>query len=238
MDYPNGDILKRFFQSNDHRLIHKYLHYFEIYERHFSIYRGKDINLLEVGVSHGGSLQMWKNYFGTGAKIYGADLDPRCLQLAEENISIHYVNQEERESLQMLRNLTPPMDIIIDDGGHTMVQQILTFEELYCHVKCGGIYLAEDLHTSYWPGHFGGGHLKNSTFIEYCKNLIDKLNAWHSVEETLKVDAFTKSAFSIHFYDSIIVIEKRHMIAPESSMKGTPSFELTTSEQTVYNKSR
>jgi SAM-dependent methyltransferase len=214
------------------------MHYFEIYERHFNTYIGKDINLLEIGVSHGGSLQMWKKYFGRGAKIYGADIDPRCLQLTEENISIYLVDQENRESLRSLKRDTPMMDIIIDDGGHTMNQQILTFEEMYGHVKHGGIYLVEDMHTSYWPGHFGGGYLKSNTFIEYCKNLIDQLNSWHSRDESLKVNDFTQSAFGVHFYDSVMVIEKRHMIPPQTRMKGIPSFILTEGEIAVLETSK
>lgn len=101
----------------------------------------------------------------------------------------------------------PPLDIIIDDGGHTMIQQINTFEVLYDIVKPGGIYLCEDVHTSYWKD-FGGGYQKSNTFIEYMKKYIDKLNAYHSRESSLSVDKYTKSMNSIHFYDSIVLIEK------------------------------
>ncbi|MFP4369831.1 MAG: hypothetical protein ACLFR2_09645 [Candidatus Kapaibacterium sp.] len=59
--------LEKYFRQNDARLIHKWNHYFDIYDRHFSKFRGKEIILLEIGVSHGGSLQMWKSYFGDKA---------------------------------------------------------------------------------------------------------------------------------------------------------------------------
>lgn len=238
MTNSHPGILQKFFEHSEHRSMHKWMHYFEIYERHFDKFRGLDINLLEIGVSHGGSLQMWKHYFGRGAKIFGADNDMRCMDLAEENVSIHFVDQENRESLTALKNSVPKMDIIIDDGGHTMLQQKLTFEVLFEHLKHGGVYLVEDLHTSYWPGHFGGGHLKNDTFIEYSKHLIDKLNAWYSQEETLSVDEFTQSAFGLHFYDSIMVIEKKYITKPKSSMKGTPSFPLTAGEQIAHDNSK
>ncbi len=237
MKNSDGSTLIDFFENHEHRMIHKWMHYFEIYERHFSQFRKKKISLLEFGVLHGGSLQMWKYYFGKNAKIYGADIDPRCAELAEENITILNCNQEDRDSLSSIRNTLPKFDIIIDDGGHTMLQQKLTFEEMYAHVKDGGIYLCEDMHTSYWPGHFGGGYKSESSFMEYTKNLVDQLNAWYSQDNLLQVNEFTKSTFAIHYYDSIIVIEKRPIVKPLARMKGTPSFPLNAAEQAVYDRS-
>ena len=77
--------LEIYFKKNTGRLIYKWQHYFEIYDKHFSRFRGKEIVVLEIGVFQGGSLQMWKNYFGPGAKIYGIDIDPRCKNFEEEN---------------------------------------------------------------------------------------------------------------------------------------------------------
>ncbi|MES2948360.1 MAG: glycosyltransferase [Pseudomonadota bacterium] len=236
MEQVNGSVLLDFFENREHRMIHKWMHYFEIYERHFSQFRNKSISLLEFGVLHGGSLQMWKHYFGPGTQIYGADINPRCAELAEENITILLADQESRESLQHLCKTLPKFDIIIDDGGHTMVQQMTTFEEMWGQLKDGGIYLCEDMHTSYWPA-FGGAYKAPTNFMEYTKNLIDQLNAWYSVEGSgLTVDAFTRSAFAMHYYDSILVIEKRAMKAPHARMKGTPSFPLAPPEQAVYDR--
>ena len=61
--------------------------------------------------------------------------------------------------LKKLYAALPPLDILIDDGGHTMNQQITTFEVLFDKVKEDGIYLCEDLHTSYFK-YFGGGYKK------------------------------------------------------------------------------
>ncbi|MBK9346116.1 MAG: glycosyltransferase family 2 protein [Burkholderiales bacterium] len=72
----NGSVLIDYFENHEHRMIHKWMHYFEIYERHFGQFRNQPISLLEFGVLHGGSLQMWKHYFGKQAKIYGADINP------------------------------------------------------------------------------------------------------------------------------------------------------------------
>lgn len=234
--HASGAILRDFFENHQHRLIHKWMHYFEIYERHFSRFRGQSASLLEFGVLHGGSLQMWKHYFGPGAQIYGVDINPRCAELAEENITILLADQESRESLRHLCGTLPQFDIIIDDGGHTMVQQMTTFEEMWGQLKDGGIYLCEDMHTSYWPA-FGGAYKSPTNFMEYTKNLIDQLNAWYSVEGSgLVVDGFTRSAFAMHYYDSVLVIEKRAMKAPHARMKGTPSFPLAPAERAVYDR--
>lgn len=215
--------LEKYFRQNNGRLINKWIHYFDIYERHFSKYRNHDVTILEIGAFHGGSLQMWKNYFGEKAKIYAIDYDPRCKTLEEENISIYIGSQSDRKFLNYIKSEIPPIDILIDDGGHTMQQQIVTFEELFNHVKNDGVYLCEDLHTSYWL-RWGGGYKRKGTFIEYTKNFIDYLHAWHSHQKNLKVNEFTKTVNSVHYYDSIIVIEKAIREKPHSEITGSPSF--------------
>jgi hypothetical protein len=105
-----------------------------------------------------------------------------------------------------------------------MDQQVTTFRELFEHIADDGVYLCEDLHTSYFP-EFGGGLRRPGTFIEFSKQLIDQLNAWHTRDaEQHEVDDFTLSAHSMHFYDSILVIEKRRMSPPVSLATGKRSF--------------
>ena len=201
--------LEIFFSENTGRLIHKWSHYFEIYDRHFSRFRDSDVHILEFGVSHGGSLRMWKHYFGPRAKIFGVDINPHCRQLEEEQVRIFIGDQEDPIFLKELAEQIPRIDILIDDGGHTMRQQINTFEEFFPLVDRNGVYLCEDLHTSYWP-EFGGGFREPGTFIEYSKNFIDYIHAWHSRQtDRLGVTEFTRSVHSLHYYNSILVIEKR-----------------------------
>jgi len=217
--------LESYFRNNDKRLIHKWAHYFEVYDKHFSRYRNREIVILEIGVSQGGSLQIWKSYFGDKAKIYGIDVDPRCKELEEDNIRIFIGSQANPSFLQEIKAQIPPIDIVIDDGGHTMNQQIVSFEELYGHIKADGIYLCEDVMTSYWVT-YGGGHKRSGTFLEYSKNLIDQLHAYHSQQHSLKVNDFTNSANSIHFYDGVVVIEKsKRVAAPYHEKTGNVSFE-------------
>lgn len=217
--------LENYFNNNTGKIIDKWEHYFEVYDRHFSKYRGKEIVLLEIGTYYGGSLQMWRNYFGDKAKIYGMDINPNCKQHEDENTKVFIGSQSDREFLKKVKSEIPPIDILIDDGGHTMLQQIVSFEELFGHIKSDGVYLCEDLHTSYWM-RYGGGYKRRGTFIEYSKNFIDQLNAWHSEEKSLKVDSFTRSAHSLHYYDSMLVIEKREMKEPGSRRTGLIKIDL------------
>lgn len=214
-----------YFKNNQGRLIHKWNHYFEIYDQHFKKFRGKKVIILEIGVSQGGSLQMWKNYFGPDAKIIGVDVNPLCKGFEESQIQIYIGSQSDRIFLRNLKDKIPRIDILIDDGGHTMKQQIITFEELFDHIKDDGLYLCEDLHTSYWTT-YGGGYKRRGTFIEYSKNFIDYIHAWHSSQRTFKINVFTKTVHSIHYYDSVLVIQKRRIEKPYDVKSGSGSFEL------------
>lgn len=230
--------LLEYFRGNSGRLIHKWIHYFDIYHRHFAPYRGRPVTVVEFGVFHGGSLQMWKEYFGPEARIVGVDINPECESLAEERVEIHIGDQEDRDFLRSLREKIGAYDVVIDDGGHTMRQQIVTFEEMYDGLVDGGVFLVEDLHTSYWP-EYGGGYRRRTvtgaerrprSFIEYSKDLIDALNAWHSRDQgRLAVDDFTRAARAMHFYDSVLVMEKGPVERPYDEMTGTPTFELPDS---------
>lgn len=164
---------------------------------------------------------MWKEYFGPNAKIFGIDINPHCKKFEDEQVRIFVGDQEDRVFLKSLTEKIPKIDILIDDGGHTMKQQIHTYEELFPYIDKNGVYLCEDLHTSYWP-EWGGGHKKGGTFIEYSKNFIDFIHAWHSVQKSrLCVTDFTKSVHSLHYYDSLLVIEKRPTEKPFHLKTGT-----------------
>ena len=211
--------LEKYFQNNTGRLISKWHHYFEIYDRHFSRFRDTDVHIVEFGISQGGSLQMWKDYFGPKCKIYGIDINPPCKIAEEDQVEVFIGDQENREFLRSLAKKIPRIDILIDDGGHSMKQQINTYEELFPSISENGVYLCEDLHTSYqWD--LGGGYKRRGTFIEYSKKFIDYIHAWHSKSFRLRVNDFTKTVHSLHYYDSILVIEKRRMEKPIESKTG------------------
>ena len=194
------------FLTNDKKIIHKWKHYFPIYERHFKDFVYKPVTFIEIGCGQGGSLQMWKRYFGPHARIIGIDINPECKAFEDDQIEVHIGPQQDPQFLQSVLSEVGAPDIIVDDGSHVMSHIVSSFQFLYPRMPKNGIYLVEDLHTAYWD-EFEGGLRKSATFIELCKNLIDELNADHS-RGALPPTEFTKSTLSMHFYDSVAVFER------------------------------
>jgi cephalosporin hydroxylase len=212
--------LEKYFYQNKGRFIDRWSHYFDIYDQYFSKYRGKEIVVVEIGVLEGGGLLMWKNYFGEKAKIYGIDINSECAnKIQYPNIEVIIGSQSDREFLRKLKTQIPKIDILIDDGGHHMDQQIITFEELFDYIKDDGIYLCEDLHTSYWE-YFEGGFKAPNSFIEYSKNFIEQLHAYTATRPEMPVTYFTEHVNAIHYYDSVLVIEKKLRNKPLSMRTG------------------
>jgi cephalosporin hydroxylase len=194
------------FLTNDGRQIWKWKHYFPIYERFFRDFVDKSVTFLEIGVASGGSLQMWKRYFGPHATIVGIDILPGCKAYEEDQIAIRIGAQQDTRFLQSLVDEFGPIDIVLDDGSHLMSHMLKTFEFLYPKLTKNGIYMVEDLHTAYWE-EYDGGYRRAGTFIERCKDLLDELNADHSRDQ-LPPTEFTRTTLGMHFYDSVAVFER------------------------------
>jgi hypothetical protein len=206
-----GD-LERLFFSTPHNVSQKWAHYFDVYERYFSAYRGKRVKFLEIGISQGGSLDIWKNYFGDRASIFGVDIDPGCRRFDCAQVEVLIGDQGDPAFLKSLSERIGEVDIILDDGGHMMDQQILSFQYLYPNIKEGGIYMCEDVHTSY-AAHYGGGQGKPNSFIEYMKRGIDDLHGWYT-GGIPDASSLSRSTRAISFYDSIVVVEKHKFSGP------------------------
>lgn len=128
------------FRHHVGRRIDKWHHYFHIYDRHFGRFRGKRVRVLEIGVDHGGSLQLWKRYFGHDASIVGLDIDPCCAQYEEDQIQVRIGNQSDVALLKSLGDF----DIVIDDGSHILQDQEASLQTLW--PKTRSVYLIEDCH--------------------------------------------------------------------------------------------
>jgi hypothetical protein len=204
--------------NHDKRLIHKWKHYFPIYERHFKEFVYRPVTLIEIGCGLGGSLQMWKQYFGPHARIVGIDIDPQCQKYAEDQIEIYIGAQQDTTFLQRVIDQVGIPDIVVDDGSHVMSHLVPTFEFFYPKMLKNGVYLVEDLHTAYWE-EYEGGLRKATSFIEICKNLIDELNADHSRGD-LPPTEFTRFTMAMHFYDSVVVFERGTYTGKSAPMWG------------------
>ncbi|HSZ53465.1 MAG TPA: class I SAM-dependent methyltransferase [Caulobacteraceae bacterium] len=194
------------FQTNQGKVIRKWEHYFPVYERHFGPWRGRTLTFLEVGVAHGGSLAMWRRFFGPLATVVGVDIDPKCRAHEENGVLVRIGDQSDPKFLQSLVDEFGVPDVVLDDGSHQMAHIHATFDALYPRMGKNGVYMVEDLHTAYWPD-FGGGLKEPGSFIERAKSLVDQLNADHA-RGALAPDAFTRETLAISFYDSMVVFEK------------------------------
>ncbi len=184
----------------------KLLHYFDIYERHFSRFVDQEVNVLAVGVSSGISLEMWRHYFGSRCRIYGVDLEPACKRHENEYTKIFLGDQEDRPFWKALKKRVPAIDILIDDGGHKPIQQIVTLEQMLPYLRPGGVYLCEDV---------AGEH---HGFAAFMQGLVGNLNQLRPADPEPGIDgaealAFSPTEFqawiqSIHFYPCVTVIEK------------------------------
>ncbi len=208
LDPDSMNPLEDFFYRKPHHKMTKWSHYFEIYHRYLRDYRNSPLTMLEIGVWGGGSLQMWKDYFGPECYIIGIDIMEECRKYEEDQIKIYIGSQEDQEFLRQIKQENDEIDIVIDDGGHSMNQQIVSFQELFPHLAENGIYICEDIHTSYWPD-FGGGYGKEDTFVDYSKQFIDRLHARYSLSPDLEPDDLTRFIGAVHYHDSVVVIEKK-----------------------------
>ena len=194
------------FLTNDRRVIHKWTHYFPAYEAHFSRYVNRPVTMLELGCGDGGSLQMWKRYLGPRAQIIGVDFVDDSREFEEDQIAVRIGFQHDTEFLATIVEEFGPLDIVLDDASHVMKDTIESFRFLYPRMDKAGVYMVEDMHTSYWD-EFGGGLRRPDSFIELSKSLIDELNADHTRGASEPTE-FTKSTLSMHFYDSVVVFER------------------------------
>ena len=211
--------LHEWFAQHQGHIVDKWPHYFDIYERHFAAARAaatpeKPVVIYEIGVWNGGSMEMWLDYFGSDrCEIYGIDIDIKCKAMEAYSPRIHIVTGDQSDPVFLKRvvDTLPRPDIILDDGGHQMVQQIVTMQHLFPHLKQGGVFACEDTHTSYWASH--GGGLKSATsYIETVKGIVDSMHSFHC--PAVKADYFSQWCAGMHVYDSIVVLDKR--LAPKT----------------------
>lgn len=204
------------FLNHSGRTIHKWTQYFPAYERHFNRFRNQSLLFLEIGCGQGGSLQMWKEYFGPYAEIVGLDIRPECAAFEESQIHVRIGDQSDPAFLQAIIDEFGVPDVVLDDGSHVMSHVVSSFHFLYPRISPTGVYMVEDLHTSYWNA-YEGGLRRSGTFIELCKHLVDELNAdWAG--EALPATQFTRTTLSMHFYDSLAAFEKGRVPVKEALM--------------------
>lgn len=185
-------------------------HYLDVYEQYFHPLKDSPIRFLEIGIAEGGSLGIWHQYF-TQAEIHGIDLhDSRIIKYP--NTHMHVGNETDKNLIDQIVKDYGLFDVILDDGAHHTSAQITTFEYYKQYLKNNGIYIIEDLHTSYWSS-FVDSPINT---VEYMARKVHDLNSIHQTRDTfwnlseyLATKANHTQEFKyIHFYDSIVVLGK------------------------------
>lgn len=178
--------------------IWKWDHYFDIYHRFFQKFINQDVGIMEIGIYSGGSLELWRNYFGVKSRIYGIDIEDACLSYENDYTRIFIGDQGDRKFLRSIANEVRKIDIVVDDGSHVPEHQIATFEELFPHIAPGGIFICEDVH---------GMH---NQFIDYVHGLTKGMCAMSPSNSKALIPATSLQRWvkSIQIYPYSVVIEK------------------------------
>jgi glycosyltransferase involved in cell wall biosynthesis/predicted SAM-dependent methyltransferase/cephalosporin hydroxylase len=172
--------LAELYETHTGKVSDKWSLYLTEYDRIFSPYRDEPIRLLEIGIQNGGSLEIWSKYFGYATKLVGCDINPDCVNLTYEDqrVSVVIGDANRTDVHAQILDRASSFDIIIDDGSHTSADIIKSFTLFFPKLTDGGIFVAEDLHCSYWS-EFEGGLFNPYSSMAFFKRLSDVLNYQH-----------------------------------------------------------
>jgi len=191
-------IYKSFLKSKYHST--KYKKYFDVYDELFKKFINKKITIVEIGILNGGSLFMWRKYFGNKAKIIGIDLNPKTKLLEKYGFKIFNGDQSNKNFWKKFFREVGKVDIVIDDGGHTNIQQSLTTVYTVPHIKNGGMLLVEDTHSNYQKEF---QNPSKYSFINFSKKIIDDVN--YTYPDLGKFNYSLNSLiYSIQYFESMV----------------------------------
>lgn len=194
----------------------KHTTYFSVYDQLFSRFIGKAPVIVEVGVLNGGSLYMWREFFGPDARIIGVDLNPEAVWLREDGFEIHIGDQTDTQFWQDFFRDVGDVDILLDDGGHTYPQQVVTASSALDHIRDGGLLVVEDTHTSYMT-EFGGP--SDTSFVSWAVNLMHGVN--HRFSAFVEGHDPERRVLSVQFYESIVAFHVDRSLATVDSQTTT-----------------
>lgn len=217
-DY-SGPFLDSYVNNTDNTA-HKWHHYIPIYEKYLHRYRDHEVRILEIGVSQGGGLSVLRKYLGERAIIYGIDIDPGCEKYNGTAGEVRIGSQSDRNFLLSVVEEMGGIDVVIDDGSHQMLDIQISLKTLFSRLNDNGVYLIEDLHTSYWSG-WGGGLKSKDNFFCFLKKIFDGMHHWYHADNS-EVPEVTSFLSAVHIYDSMVVFEKNRTHRPTHSKVPQP----------------
>jgi len=196
-----SEILKLFNESK--YLSSKHKKYFQAYDEILFKYKDKKVVMVEIGVQNGGSLDIWRNFFAKNSRIIGVDLNPDCKIFEKDGYEIFIGDQSKNEFWEDFFNKVGKVDIIIDDGGHTNEQQIITAVNCIPNINNEGVFVTEDTHSSYLKEF---GNPSKYSFINFAKKTIDDVNFTFPNLKSFKF-TLNKFIYSIEFLESLVIFK-------------------------------
>ncbi len=185
--------------------------FIQLYEKYFAPFKNLKINILEIGIENGDSLRIWREFF-PNANICGIDIEKKNFTI--ENTDILQGDQSDHNFLKSLINKYKNFDIIIDDGSHQAKHIITSFNFLFPYLNNNGLYVVEDLQTSYFP-RYGGSRInlnKKKSSMNFIKSLTDSINYEQHNRPFFKKKIFDGLIKSISFHQNIAFIYKGESI--------------------------
>ncbi|WP_162009691.1 class I SAM-dependent methyltransferase [Methylocystis heyeri] len=198
------------FFANDGPVIYKWPHYFAVYDQLLGPLVGTEVRMLEIGVCKGGSLKLWREFFGPRAVIFGIDIDRRCAAFDGQFASVRIGSQDDSDFLRKVVAEMGGLDVVLDDGSHVASHQRASFNALFPLLSEGGLYIIEDMHTAYWA-EYEGGLRKQGTAVEFLKEKIDEMHRHYRNPELNRPESMPEIE-SVQFFDSIAVVRKRKQL--------------------------
>jgi len=211
--------VRRCFDQCSRRSI-KFDTYFPVYERLFSPLRGRSVTFVEVGVLGGGSLEMWRRFFGDQARIIGVDFNENARSLERDGFEIFIGSQSDVELWRRVFAAVGEVDVILDDGGHTTLQQVTTLVECLPHVRDGGLVVVEDVHSSYLPQF---GNPSRGSFASMVSRWSESIHRRY-FEDPVSA-SFAQAVYSLEVFSSIVAfhVDRSLCVRPTKVSSGRDS---------------
>ena len=215
---PHPTELEQYYDSWERSMpaVSKWRHYFDIYDAHLARFRGTDVHMAELGVAHGGSLKLWRWYFGDRAHISGLDIANATKRFQHNAVygspnRILIGNERLTGFWKEVKSELPRIDVFVDDGGHKPYHQIIILEAMLQHIAPGGVYIVEDIIDQKFVKHVVDNYVLGHTSINQFR--------WSSNLRQTSLSAAQKELFNVVIYPFVIVIEKlaqpRTMFRPD-----------------------
>ena len=226
-------IEKSFYSSPRYSL--KYSNFFETYEFLLARFQEKEIILVEVGVFHGGSLHMWREFLGKNARIIGIDVDNNAIESTKDGFEIFIGNAKDPDFWAAFYLTVGKIDVLIDDGGHTNAQQSQALIPSINNINDKGLIIIEDSYQSY-SREFGNP--SPFSFVQLSKHLVDRLmtRTMHSESRA----GLSNRIWSITYFERMVVFEIREEIQPSELVTNQGmkriAFEMRNADRNVLLK--